>query len=111
MVAVAAAACGGESTPTVSKAFCLAVDKYNNEIERTGRTGEIRAQRQAELADGMARTAPKDIKHDAEVFAAALHRVQTDPTFKKDDPAIRRAADNVLRRANQGCGVYKQNGI
>ena len=110
-VLVVAAACSGTTTPKASKAFCLAADRYNNEIDRTMRTGKIDAQRQAELADGLARTAPTKIKRDAEIFANALHRVQTDPSFKKDDAKIRTAADNVLRLANQACGVYNRQGV
>jgi hypothetical protein len=109
-IALIAAACSGTTKPMASKAFCLAADKYNNEIDRTMGTGKIDARRQAELADALARTAPKKIKQDAEIFANALHRVQTDPSFKKDDPKIRTAADNVLRLANQACGVYNRTG-
>jgi hypothetical protein len=103
--------CSGSSTPKASKAFCVAADKYNNEIERTIKRGEVDAERQAELGAELARTAPASIKHDAKVFADALRRVADDPSIR-DDPDVKEAVDNVNRLANQACGVYdRKSGI
>ena len=110
IVLIAATGCSSSTKPKASKAFCLAADRYNTELERELRLGKIDAQRQAKLADELARTAPKSIKRDAQVFADALHRVQNDPSFKKDDPKVKQAADNVNRLANQACGVYDRKG-
>jgi len=105
-------ACSGSSTPKASKAFCLAADKYNNEIERTIKRGKVDAERQAELGAELARTAPAPIKNDAEVFADALRRAADDPSAQKDDPDVLTAVRNVNRLANQACGVYdRRSGI
>jgi len=103
------AACAGGGTPTASKAFCLAADRYDNEIERQQRKGEIDVDRQIERVAELARTAPASISQDAQVFLDALTRVQDDASLK-DDPDVREAVDNVNRLANQACGVYQRKG-
>jgi hypothetical protein len=103
-------ACSG-GTPEASKAFCLAADRYDNELERQQRSGEIDVDRQIERVEELARTAPASVADDAQVFLDALRRVGDDPSIR-DDPRIRKAVDNVNRLANQACGVYdRRSGI
>jgi hypothetical protein len=103
------AGCSSTTTPKASKAFCLAADRYNNEIEREQRVGKIDIDRQIARVEELARTAPKSIAGDAQVFLDALRKVRDDPSVK-DDPAVKRAVDNVNRLANQACGVYNRQG-
>jgi hypothetical protein len=99
--------CAGSDKPKGSKAFCLAADRYNTEIERP----KIDVDRQIARVEELVRTAPKAIQGDAQVFLDALRQVRTDPSIK-DDPDIKRAVDNVNRFANQACGVYdRKSGI
>jgi hypothetical protein len=97
------------STPKASKAFCLAADRYDNELERQQRRGEIDVDRQIARVKELARTAPASIADDAQVFLDALRQVEDDPSIK-DDPKVRTAVDNVNRLANQACGVYSRSG-
>jgi hypothetical protein len=102
-------ACSG-GTPEASRAFCLAADRYDNEIVRTQRRGEIDAERQLELYEELARTAPRSVADDARLVVDALRQVEDDPSIK-DSVEVREAFDNVNRLANQACGVYESNGI
>jgi hypothetical protein len=103
------AGCSGSSTPKASKAFCLAADRFDNELERQQKRGEIDRERQIERVAEMARTAPASVKDDAQVFLDALRAVGDDPSIK-DDPNVRKAVDNVNRLANQACGAYEGRG-
>ncbi len=105
LVVLGLGACSGSSTPTASKAFCRAADNYDNEITRQQKKSELDIDRQIELVAELARTAPKSIQADADVFLDSLERVGDDPSLK-DDPDVREAVDNVNRLANQACGVY-----
>jgi len=107
-VMVLGTACSG-STPDASRAFCLAADRYDNEIVRTQRRGEIDAERQIELYEELVRTAPASVADDAQRVLDALRHVADDDSIK-DDPEIREAFDNVNRLANQACGVYDRSG-
>jgi len=108
-LATAGAACSKEDTPTASKAFCRAADRYNNELERQQERGEIDTDRQIARVEDLAAEAPHQIEADAETFLDALRRVDDDPSIK-GDPAIQKAVDNVNRFANQACGVYERRG-
>jgi hypothetical protein len=111
VVVLAVSACSGSAKPTASKAFCLAADKYDNEITRQQKKGKIDVDRQIELVAELARTAPTSIQADADIFLDSLQRVGDDPSLK-DDPDVREAVDNVNRLANQACGVYdRKSGI
>ena len=109
VAALLLAGCAGGSTPEASKAFCLAADRYDNELERQQKRGEIDIDRQIERVEELARTAPESVRDDAQVFLNALRSVEDDPSIK-DDPKVREAVDNVNRLANQACGVYEGNG-
>lgn len=100
--------CGG-GTPEASRAFCLAADRYDNEIVRTQRRGEIDAERQLELFQALARTAPPSVADDARLVVDALRQVADDPSIK-DSREVRAAFDNVNRLANQACGAYEGRG-
>jgi hypothetical protein len=111
LVAVVATGCSSTPAPTASKAFCLAADKYDNEIERQQTKGEVDVDRQIELVAELARTAPQSIQADADLFLESLQQVGDDPSVK-DDPDVREAVDDVNRLANQACGVYdRKSGI
>lgn len=112
-VAVAAlgAACSGESQPEASRAFCRAADRYNTELERAQEKGTADVERQLPLVEALAEAAPEEIRADAETFADALRRVETEPGIR-DDPDVKTAVENVNRFANQACNVYeRESGI
>ena len=109
LVGLVGAGCTG-ATPEASRAFCLAADKYDNELERQQRSGDVDIERQIERVEELARTAPKPVADDAHRFLEALRQVEDDPSIK-DDPEVREAVDNVNRLANQACGVYEGGGI
>jgi hypothetical protein len=100
-----AAACGSQSTPQGSKAFCAAADRYNTELEHQQKTGTIDLARQVSRVTRVVETAPKAIHAAAQRFLDALRAVETDPSVK-NDPAVKRSVDAVNRYANQACGVY-----
>ncbi|MSO78367.1 MAG: hypothetical protein EXQ79_02030 [Acidimicrobiia bacterium] len=111
LVVMVLGACSGSAKPTASKAFCRAADNYDNEITRQQKKGKIDVDRQIDLVAELARTAPKSIQADADIFLDSLQRVGDDPSLK-DDPDVREAVDNVNRLANQACGVYdRKSGI
>jgi hypothetical protein len=99
------AGCSREEAPSASPAFCTAVDKYNDELDRQVERGKVDPERELARVEALARTAPKAIQADAETFVDALRRVADDPSLK-DDPDIKRAVDNVNRFANEACGLY-----
>ncbi len=108
LVAVASAACSSQPKPEASRAFCRAADRYNTELERALKRGEADVDRQLPLVEAIADTAPKQIKADAETFADALRRVETEPGLR-DDPDVKVAVENVNRFANQACNVYERD--
>lgn len=110
-VTATAAGCSREEKPPASKAFCRAADRWNDEIERTAKRGKPDVERQLPLVEDLARTAPEEIKDDAERFADAMRRRAEGDTSVVDDPAINEAVDNVNRYANQACGVYERRGL
>lgn len=109
MLAGLAEGCSREEHPPASKAFCTAADNYNNELERSYRTGTKSVERQLPLVEKIARTAPKRIVKDAEAFLDAMRRRAAGDLSVVDDPKVKTAVDNVTRYANQACNVYKRN--
>jgi hypothetical protein len=105
LAALAAACSGGHDSPQGSTAFCNAVDRYNTFILNAQRRGKIDAAKELERVSDLARTAPKAIASDAEAWRGALEQVADDPSLK-DDPALKKAVDNVNRYANKACGLY-----
>ena len=109
VLALVLAGCSGGDTPEASRAFCAAAEKFDREITRTQKRLEIDEERQIELYERLAETAPEAVADDAQVVLEALRRVEDDPSLR-DDPKIRKAFDNVNRLANQACGVYDREG-
>lgn len=109
VVLVIVAACGSTEKPEASRAFCLAADKYNTELERAKKETRADLDRQLPFVEEIARTAPRQIRADAATFVDALRRLPDDPSVKTD-PAVRDAVDNVNRFANQACNVYQSDG-
>jgi hypothetical protein len=107
-IAVLGAACSTEPRPEASRAFCRAADDYNTEVERAQKTGKADVERQLPLVERIAETAPREIADDAETFADALRRVETEPDIR-DDPEVKTAVENVNRFANQACNVYERD--
>lgn len=105
-VALLAAGCSESHKVKASKAFCTAVDNYNSEINREIKKGKPDGEKQLALVAKIAQVAPKKIAHDAQNFRNAMHRVVSNPSAPKDRPQDKKAADNVLRFANEACGVY-----
>lgn len=93
---------------SASSAFCRAAERYSTELQHAERVGEANASRQLPLIEELARTAPKKIKAEAEIFAQAVRDVKKDPTVK-DRPKVQKAVDAVNRYANQACNVYKRD--
>lgn len=108
LIAGIGAACASQSRPEASPAFCRAADRYNTELERAQKNGTADVERQLPLVEALVETAPKEVKADAETFADALRRVETDPGLR-DDPDVKIAVENVNRFANQACNVYERD--
>ena len=108
MLGVLGAACSGQARPEASPAFCKAADRYNSELERALKRGEADVERQLPLVEALVETAPTAIKADAETFADALRRVETEPELR-DHPDVKVAVENVNRFANQACNVYERD--
>ena len=112
LLAGALAACSDNpqaSLPTPSNAFCTAARRYDDKIEKLTATGTERFTKQIEWVTPMAEHAPKDIKHDAEVFLAALQERAAGNTAVANDPKVKTAIENVNRRAAQGCDFYSSD--
>jgi hypothetical protein len=107
-VGLLGAACGGSEAPKGSKAFCLAADRYDNELERQRRRGTVDLERQTERVAEIARTAPRAIRAAAQRFLDAMEQVGSDPAVR-DDPRVRQSVDAVNRYANQACSVYERD--
>jgi len=107
VLAVGTGACSREDKPSASRAFCLAAERYGDELERQQEKGEIDTARQIEHVEEIVAEAPPEIEQDAKTFLDALERVEDDPSVK-GDADIQEAVDNVNRFANQACGVYER---
>jgi hypothetical protein len=104
------AACSdGESSslPKPSNAFCTAARRYDDQLAKLTATGTERFEKQIEWVTPMAQHAPKDIKHDAEVFLDALQQRAAGNAEVASDPKVKTAIENVNRRAAQGCQFYQ----
>ena len=108
VAAVLGAACSGQARPEASRAFCRAADDYNTELERAQKQGKADVARQLPLVEAIVETAPRELRADAETFADALRRVETEPGLR-DDPEVKVAVENVNRFANQACNVYERD--
>ena len=95
----------GSSLPRPSKAFCVAA--YNFDDQAPKLIGKI--DKQIVLVQKMADHAPKDIKHDADLYLDAMQRRANGDMSVVDNPKIETAVNNVNRRATEGCDLYKQN--
>lgn len=102
-VAVAVAAgCGGSGggrkAAPPPEAFCRAAEAYDRAMTASEKPPVAE---QVRLVEAMARTAPADVRDDAEAFLAAMRRVEKNPrdprAFQND--AVEEAVDNVNRRA------------
>lgn len=103
------ASCSSEKKKlSATSAFCRAAERYSTELQYAEKIGKANVARQLPLVEELARTAPKKIKPDAEVFAQALRDVQKNPAVK-DNAKIRESVDAVNRYSNQACNVYKRD--
>jgi ABC-type oligopeptide transport system substrate-binding subunit len=108
LLASGVAACSENSSsslPTPSKAFCQAAYDYDTNLPKL--VGKI--EKQTDLVEKLAKTAPKDIAADARVYLDAMKRRAAGDTSVIDNPKIERAVDNVNRRATAGCKLFQQN--
>jgi hypothetical protein len=94
------------SLPKPSNAFCTAARRYDDQLGKLTATGSARFEKQIEWVTPMAQHAPKDIKHDAEVFLDALQQRAAGNSKIASDPKVKTAIENVNRRAAQGCQFY-----
>jgi len=106
---LAAAGCRdtGDATsdlPRPSRAFCEAAGRYDERI--TSKPTSI--ERHITMVEKIAESAPADVAADARIFLDGLRRRAAGDESVIDDPKIKRASDNVLRRAGQDCGWYQQ---
>lgn len=91
--------------PRAPAAFCRAATRYEHELERRGSRSARAVERQIELVERLAATAPRSISEDVQTFLDAMRRVQHDPDLV-DNPRIRRAVEAVNRFAAQRCGFF-----
>ena len=111
-VAAALAGLGGCKTkddtasdlPRPSRAFCAAAARYDERVT----TAKLGIRDQIRMVEKIAAAAPKDIAEDAQTFLDALRRRATGDRSVVDNPRIKTAVDNVLRRAGQDCGWYRR---
>ena len=90
--------------PRPSRAFCAAAASYDEQVT----TAKLGMEDQIRLVAKITDTAPKDIAKDARTFLDALRRRAKGDVSVIDNPRIKTAADNVLRRAGQDCGWYRR---
>jgi hypothetical protein len=107
VLATLALAAGCSSSATAPKAFCDAAQKYETELDREVTAGKRDIPKQISLVKVIAATAPASIHADAQTYLNAMLRVQHDPGVR-DNPAIRRAVDDVNRYASAKCGFFNQ---
>ena len=103
---VAACSSASDATsqrPRPSAAFCAAAARFDERVPTASLAEQIRMVRR------LLATAPPDVVDEARTFLGALHRVRTDPSVR-DDPEIKRAVDELNRRAAQGCGWFRRRG-
>jgi hypothetical protein len=110
VVALAAGCSENNDKPKVTRAFCTAADKLDHELQRQSSKG-LDIDKQIARVEELAAAAPAPIRPQAEIYLDAMRRVKSDPGFKRDDPKIRTAVDDVNRYASQGCNVYQRNGV
>jgi hypothetical protein len=107
LAALVAAGCGDHGQSGAPRAFCDAASRYETELQREQTKGARDPARQLDLVARIAATAPASIRHDARTFLDALRRVDADPRLR-DNPAVKRAVDNVNRFASNRCGFFNQ---
>lgn len=96
------------SLPNPSTAFCDAAARYDEAIQKPSKAPQAQqAATQIPLVERMERFAPADVKQAAGVFLDAMRRRAAGDTTVVDDRAVKRAVDDVNRRAGNGCGFYK----
>lgn len=93
--------------PRPSKAFCEAAARYDEKVQ----TRSLTVAEQVPYVERIATNAPDDIAEQAALFFDAMQRRADGDTSVVDDPEIRRAVDDVNRRAGQDCGWYERQGL
>lgn len=108
MLVAALAACSRgdeESLPEPKPGFCEAAQRYDRRVERNASVAE-----QITILEKLERNAPKDVAADAELFLDSMRAYQsgtkTERAALQQDPKVRRAIENVNRRAINGCGFF-----
>jgi hypothetical protein len=101
--------------PPAPKAFCVAANAYEEELERQQIAYRIDTAKQIERVADIAATAPRAVKDDAELFLRSLREIDAAPDAAaraelQDDPEVKAAVDEVNRYWNQGCGVFEREG-
>ena len=106
---VAVSGCGSNATQSspASRPFCDAANSYETELQREQTEGVRDTAKQISLVAKMAAAAPASIRRDAQTFLDAMRRVDHDPHLR-DNPAVKRAVDNVNRFASNKCGFFNQ---
>jgi hypothetical protein len=112
MAATALAGCrdpAKSSLPTPAAAFCEAATRYDEAIQKPGKgTPQQQASAQVPFVERLEAAAPADVKRAAGVFLAAMRRRAGGDTSVVDDRSVRKAVDDVNRRAGNGCGFYRR---
>jgi hypothetical protein len=97
------------SLPTPAVAFCEAATRYDEAIQKPGKgTPQQQAATQVVFVERLEAAAPVDVKRSAGVFLEALRRRAAGDTSVVDDRAVKKAVDDVNRRAGNGCGFYRR---
>jgi hypothetical protein len=107
LIAVSSCASNASQSSPPSKPFCDAANSYETELQREQTDGVRDTAKQVTLVAKMAATAPASIRRDAATFLDAMRRVDHDPQLR-DNPAVKRAVDNVNRFASNKCGFFNQ---
>lgn len=102
------------SVAKAPKAFCKAAKAYEKELDAQAADFDLNVARQIEKVQVIVDTAPKDVRADAQVFLEQLQKIDAAPNQAaraklQDDPDVKEAVDNVNRRWNQGCDVFKRD--
>jgi hypothetical protein len=106
-LALLAVGCSSSHSSLAPRRFCETANRYETELEQEATNGKLDLAKQISIVEQLAAAAPAKVHADAETFLAALRRVDRDPHVR-DDPAIKRAVDNVNRYASQRCGFFTQ---
>lgn len=96
---------GNEGLARPSEEFCEVAYEYDQDVTGIG-SGDPEGH--LEYLEPLARTAPDDVRDDAETVRDAMRRVAEGDDSMIDDPDVEAALDRLNRRAIDGCELLDQ---